>query len=99
MIEVSPKEYQKSMAWSDARVYCFTLDIDGKVGWRLPTIKELIKLHNGLTKSNKYNLPRDYHWSGELRHSDTAWVVDLHTSASVTKYVTREFWVRPVRDI
>lgn len=34
------------LKWDDARLYCFSLNIDGKVGWRLPTIEELDSLHH-----------------------------------------------------
>jgi hypothetical protein len=34
------------MTWDDARLYCFSLNIDGKTGWRLPTIEELDSLHH-----------------------------------------------------
>jgi len=36
----------EQMNWNSARLYCFALRIDGKVGWRLPTIEELDSLHH-----------------------------------------------------
>lgn len=40
-IEISPEEHWKvEMLFDDARMYCFSLNIDGKVGWRLPTLIE-----------------------------------------------------------
>lgn len=41
MIEIAPSEYERSLAYDDAILYCFSLSIDGKVGWRLPNISEL----------------------------------------------------------
>ncbi len=41
MIELSPIEYERVMAYDEAILYCFSLNIDGKVGWRLPTLNEL----------------------------------------------------------
>ena len=40
MIEIAPEEYHKKLTYTDAKLYCFSLNIDGKVGWRLPTQKE-----------------------------------------------------------
>ena len=42
--ELSPEEYWKSLTQTEARFYCFTLNVDGKIGWRLPTRHELNKL-------------------------------------------------------
>lgn len=40
MIEFAPEEYWIDLNWYDAKVYCFALNIDGKTGWRLPTVEE-----------------------------------------------------------
>ena len=39
-IELAPEEYHKRLTYEEAKLYCFSLNIDGKVGWRLPTFKE-----------------------------------------------------------
>ena len=44
-LEPTPTEYQQVMSYSDANLYCFSLNIDGKTGWRLPTIDELGELY------------------------------------------------------
>ena len=41
MIELAPEEYERVMPYDEAILYCFSLNIDGKVGWRLPTLNEL----------------------------------------------------------
>lgn len=41
--EVAPSEYQIRLSRSDAILYCFSLNIDGKTGWRLPTDDETQK--------------------------------------------------------
>ena len=41
MIELSPIEYERELTYDEAILYCFSLNIDGKVGWRLPTLPEL----------------------------------------------------------
>jgi hypothetical protein len=40
-IEISPKEYWKSMCRDEAQMYCLFLEIDGKKDWRFPTFYEL----------------------------------------------------------
>lgn len=40
MIEFAPEEYWIEINWWDAKVYCFSLTIDDKTGWRLPTFEE-----------------------------------------------------------
>lgn len=39
-IEFAPKEYWKQMSADEAILYCFSLTINGKIGWRLPTEQE-----------------------------------------------------------
>ena len=48
MIEIAPKSAEIKSNWADARLYCFALNIDGKIGWRLPTKKELKTYITGL---------------------------------------------------
>ena len=41
-VEFAPDDYHKfELDWYEAKLYCFSLNIDGKVGWRLPTKEEL----------------------------------------------------------
>ena len=46
MIEIAPVEYHKKLTYTDSKLYCFSLNIDGKVGWRLPTQKEFFNNRN-----------------------------------------------------
>jgi hypothetical protein len=50
-IEVAPIEYHTLLTRDEAIMYCFSLNIDGKTGWRLPTFEEYctdaLKGHNG----------------------------------------------------
>ena len=43
--EIAPKEIEIQANWDDAKLYCFSLTIDGKVGWRLPTKDELNQIY------------------------------------------------------
>jgi hypothetical protein len=40
MIEIAPAEYCKKLNYYEAIMYCFSLNIDGKIGWRLPNSVE-----------------------------------------------------------
>ena len=40
MIEIAPEEYWKPLTMQEAKLYCFSLNIDDKIGWRLPTKDE-----------------------------------------------------------
>jgi hypothetical protein len=41
MIELSPIETETfTNSFDAAKLYCFSLNVDGKIGWRLPTQEE-----------------------------------------------------------
>lgn len=40
-LEIAPKDYwSPEFLFEHAKMYCFSLNIDGKIGWRLPTVYE-----------------------------------------------------------
>jgi hypothetical protein len=39
-LEIAPPEYRPELTWEEAKLYCFSINIDGKIGWRLPTSLE-----------------------------------------------------------
>lgn len=39
-IELASMEYWIDCYYEEAQLYCFSLNIDGKTGWRLPTYDE-----------------------------------------------------------
>ena len=43
--EVAPKSTEIQSNWDDARLYCFSLNIDGETGWQLPTMGELNEIY------------------------------------------------------
>ena len=106
-IELAPIEYMKSMTWDEAKLYCFLLNIDGKVGWRIPTMRELHWLRSmGLITSKQHIDPRKYprYWSSE-EHGDylaMIWVALATTCDMHTTWCSKDdetTMVRPVRDI
>jgi hypothetical protein len=38
-IELAPLS-ESAMSYTEAKMYCFTLTYDGKIGWRLPSYEE-----------------------------------------------------------
>ena len=62
MIELAPEEYRQLLPYNEAVMYCFSLNIDGKVGWRLPTRTEFLTRsdifgwwysHDAITRTNR----------------------------------------------
>jgi hypothetical protein len=40
MIEIAPPEYHIICTYDESIWYCFSLNINGKTGWRLQTVEE-----------------------------------------------------------
>ena len=59
-IEIAPKS-DSHMSYNDAILYCFSLNIDGKIGWRLPTLDEYLG-----TSAMGWYLDDRCRFSGEL---------------------------------
>jgi hypothetical protein len=106
-IEIAPFEYEKTLSIDDAMLYCFTLNIDGKTGWRLPTLTELKYItENNFMNSVHFGKFRNYSrfWSSE-KHSlyfGCSWVIVIIDDADyITSWDqdTDKPFVLPVRDI
>lgn len=48
--EIAPKSTEVKLNWDDAKLYCFSLNIEGKTGWRLPTAEELFWIYETTTE-------------------------------------------------
>ena len=66
--EIAPKSTEIEANWDDARLYCFSLDIDGKVGWRLPTKEELNEIYKSENDFEKL-----WYWSSTELNLDYSW--------------------------
>lgn len=98
-VEFAPKEYRKyELDWDEARLYCFSLRIDGKVGWRLPTALELMddRVDELIYDTDQSN----WFWTAECS-TDRAEQVDLYDfeTMSFGKTNRSSVWVCPVRDL
>lgn len=90
-IELGPTE--RCIKWEDAKLYCFSLNVEGKIGWRLPTIEELDAIYEF---HKNYN---GWYWSdksdgGEIYYKDLQ--TGLH-GFGTTEYLG--IGVLPVRDL
>lgn len=102
-IEISPKEYEAPLLFQEAKLYCFSLNIDGKIGWRLPTIEELDGIYTSINDFSK-----NWYWSStEVEngvwfksfntHPTSGWN-DIIYFSEYNTFVGRCL-VRPVRDL
>jgi hypothetical protein len=93
--EIAPKSTEIEASWDNARLYCFLLDIDGKTGWRLPTIEEL----NEIFKSQN-DFEKSWYWSSTERNDDYAWF--QYFSGGGQNGISKDYsgnWVRAIRDL
>jgi len=78
MIELSPIETETfTNSFDAAKLYCFSLNIDGKIGWRLPTSDELKELSKNSESSHWA-----WYWS-----SDDDYLVDQNLSVRAVRTV------------
>lgn len=102
-VEFAPDDYRKfELDWYEAKLYCFSLNIDGKVGWRLPTIDEIIEEDWGLCKDD-FSV---WVWTSDPVNNVSnsqryAYQYDLCDGELFTldKTTPQEVWVYPVRDL
>lgn len=94
-IEISPLDYEQVLEWEDAKLYCFSLTVDDKTGWRLPTLAELVYIY---TRSDIDSSPERY-WASDIMDEDFYWTFDFDTRTPESHGFKAKLYVRPVRDI
>lgn len=72
--EIAPKSTEIQATLDEAKLYCFSLNIDGKVGWRLPTKYELIKIY----RRNKHDFEKDWYLSSTEFFDDSIFMVPFN---------------------
>jgi hypothetical protein len=94
--EIAPKETETQANWDDARLYCFALNIDEKVGWRLPTIKELNYINRVIN-----DLSTEDYWSSierpDKRYAECYTTIDGGYTVNTLKHDLG--YVSAVRDL
>lgn len=96
--EIAPKETEIEANWYDASLYCFSLNINGKTGWRLPTKDELNQIYE-----SENDLVRYGYWSS-TNSGDSAWFQYFCTGSPSGNQIpghkdTPFFYARPIRDL
>ena len=79
--EIAPKSPELRLTWDDARLYCFSLEIDGKVGWRLPTKDELNEIYNS---DNDFD--SDGYWTSNELNDYSTWTKYLISGLQIPCY-------------
>ena len=107
MIEIAPKEYEVSLSFDESKMYCFLLNVDGKLGWRLPTIEELEGIYTCINDFRK----NGWYWSSTEveggvwfksfsqypKNGPTGWKDIVYFDGRHT--IVETCLVRPVRDL
>ena len=93
--EIAPKSTEIQAKWDDARFYCFSLNIDGKTGWRLPTkdeLNEIYKLENDFEKL--------WYWSSTESNGGYAWTQGFYDGGqNLNNKGYGIFYVRAIRSV
>lgn len=92
--EIAPKSSETRLNWNDAHLYCFTLNIDGKTGWRLPTEEELYEIYESINDFENY-----WYWSSTFYDDNRAWSKSFHTGTTDFFSKNYSFRCRAVRDL
>ena len=95
--EIAPKETEIQANWDAAKLYCFSLNIDGKTGWRLPTIEELAEIYKSET-----DFEQRWYWSGTPTSTDPVMIRTFHFGYCERGFCSKDFdgdLVRAVRDM
>jgi hypothetical protein len=92
--EIAPKSTELRLSWDDAMLYCFSLEIDGKVGWRLPTKDEL----NEIYKSDN-DFVGNVYWSSTESDGYNAWDQNFNNGFQYPNYKNFNSYVRAARSI
>jgi hypothetical protein len=96
--EIAPKSTEIQAKWNDAKLYCFSLTIDGKIGWRLPTRKELKQIF-----AIQNDCEIRFYWSGDENPNDArcAWAQSFKNGKQYKDSDKRLpfVYVRAIRDL
>ena len=91
--EIAPESTEIQATWDDARLYCFSLNIDDKTGWRLPTKEDLNEIYES---DNDFN--GSYYWSSTENDGYNVWCQDFYNGNQY--YYNKNYggyYVRPIR--
>ena len=87
--EVISLNHYKHLSYEDAKLYCFSLNVDGKTGWRLPTKEECEQLKRLWIFYSRI-------W---IDQPDTVYDFSMGMPVNSYKEISNVHLVIPVRDI
>ncbi len=90
------RSFGKAGDWNHAEMYCRSLDYAGYIDWRLPTVDELIDLHEYKTKL-RYSKAVDF-WSSTPDKGINFWSVYTADGYSYSHKKSDFLYLRCVRD-
>jgi hypothetical protein len=91
--EIAPKSTEVQATWDDARLYCFSLTVDGKTGWRLPTPDELNEIYE-----SEHELVGSSYWSSaEVADSFACYQSMYNGGRGNARKIYSGFYVRAIR--
>jgi hypothetical protein len=97
--EIAPIETEITTGWTEAKQYCNNLNVNGKIGWRLPTIEELKCIRDS---ENHFDTTANWwYWSSSYEKiGDKVWGLDFGDGLTHLKNTTgHRAYVRAVRTI
>jgi hypothetical protein len=90
-----------SRNWYDSQVYCNTLNLGSRMGWRVPTLQELTSLVDQ-TQTNPplpsghpfANVQNTFYWVATTKAIDTsaAWLVSMHDGDLSSQYKSVNYY-------
>ena len=92
--EIAPKETEIEANWYEAKMYCFSLNIDGKIGWRLPTNDELNEIFQSANDFRGF-----WYWSSTEGNGGNAWGQGLSGGCQGYSGKSSGGYVRAIREL
>ena len=97
--EIAPTSYERELNWDDAKFYCFSLDINGKTGWCLPTANEMRQMISKTLPYADICTNQLCYWTSSDENEHSAGLYDSDYQQAFRMFKSELQWVRPIRYI
>ena len=68
-LEIAPREYWIKCTYNEAIIYCQFLNIDGKIGWRIPSFMEYLNTNKFDNQYGFYELLSHEKWGSNTKNN------------------------------